>query len=295
MKKDELLGKWKEGTKVGTDGLIRLVDVMGDDHSIVQAARTSYGSGTKSTRADRGLIRYLMRHWHSTPFEMCEIKLHVRVPIDIWRHWVRHRTASINEYSTRYSEAIDSQNTTTTGEWRLQSQDNKQGSSGLVSDAAIAEYLTDLEMKAIEANKSFYHEALSHGVAREQARKNLPLSTYTEAYWKIDLHNLFHFLRLRLDSHAQQEIREFSQVIADIVSDWVPLAWGAFEDYRLNSAQFSGAELEAVRRLVSKSPPFAHESIFEVGPLQRSGFLQNCGLDTKRERIDFFNKIKLKT
>jgi thymidylate synthase (FAD) len=244
-----LIAKLSEQQQVGTDGFVRLVDVMGTDQSIVQAARTSYGKGTKQVSEDRNLIRYLMRHWHTTPFEMCEIKLHVRVPMDIWRQWVRHRTASVNEYSTRYSEAIDSRNTTLPEEWRLQSKSNKQGSAGLlVGDGAIKpKLLSDLEKSAHETALRAYEGALEAGVAREQARKNLPLSTYTEAYWKVDLHNLFHFLRLRLHPHAQQEIREFAEAIANIVSQLFPIAWEAFEDYRLWSEQFSAQELSWIR------------------------------------------------
>lgn len=295
MNKNELLAKWGEPQKVGTDGFVRLVDFMGDDSSIVQAARTSYGKGTKSTREDRGLIRYLMRHWHTTPFEMCEIKLHVRVPMDIWRQWIRHRTASVNEYSTRYSEAIDARNTTTSEEWRVQSKNNKQGSDGLLPYAEGA-HLTLLESEAIEACQKFYQTALNYGTAREQARKNLQLSTYTEAYWKVDLHNLFHFLRLRLDTHAQQEIREFGEAIANIVSDWVPLAWGAFEDYRLNSCGFSAAEMNALRKLVAHGlrdgATTWSDSILSWDQTRRQTFLEDCGLGNKRERIEFFKKLK---
>lgn len=240
-------------------GFVRVVDVMGDDAAIVQAARVSYGAGTKKVSEDAALIQYLMRHRHTTPFEMCEIKLHVKVPMDCWRQWIRHRTASVNEYSTRYSEAINDTQETSPLEWRLQSGANKQGSSGVVTewpqgvlDPAIAvegaitpgEWLSRRERGLHEHARAVYEERLKYNVAREQARKDLPLSTYTEAYWKIDLHNLLHFLGLRMDSHAQQEIRAYADIIGnEILSRWVPLTWTAFLEHRLNAVTFSKTEL----------------------------------------------------
>ena len=194
------------------DGFVRVVDYMGDDSAIVQAARTSYGRGTKRRHEDRGLLRYLMRHAHTTPFEMCEIKLHVRVPMDVWRQWIRHRTASVNEYSTRYSEAIDAAQKTAPDAWRLQAAGNRQGSSGLLP-LEQGTRLSDERMPLQRKARDIYEARLAAGVAREQARKDLPLSTYTEAYWKIDLQNLLHFLELRMDEHAQQEIRAYADVI----------------------------------------------------------------------------------
>ena len=201
---DDILGKT---FPVLDHGHIRVIDYMGDDAAIVQAARVSYGAGTKKVHEDRGLIRYLLRNAHTTPFEMCKLKLHVRVPMDCWRQWIRHRTASVNEYSTRYSEAISDQQTTLPGEWRLQAMMNKQGSEGFL-DAATGEELTRTEAEFHQAAHDLYDTRIEQGVAREQARKDLPLSTYTEAYWSIDLHNLLHFLYLRMDSHAQYEIRQ---------------------------------------------------------------------------------------
>ena len=231
------------------DGFVRVVDYMGTDESIVQAARVSYGRGTKKVRNDRGLIRYLLRHRHTTPFEMCSLKIHVRVPMDIWRQWIRHRTASVNEYSTRYSVAIDACRKTSPDAWRIQSEGNRQGSSGLVAPEVGAE-LTAREHATQEACRETYDERLSHGVAREQARKDLPLSTYTEAYWKMDLHNLLHFLSLRLHESAQEEIRAYASVIGEeIVSKWCPIAWEAFEDYRLGGSFLSAKEAEIVRAL----------------------------------------------
>ena len=209
------------------DGFVCLVDVMGDDQSVVQAARVSYGEGTKRVSDDRGLIRYLLRHRHTTPFEMAEIKLLVRVPMDCWRQWIRHRTANVNEYSTRYSLAIDAAQETRPDEWRQQAASNRQGSSGAL-DAAAGEQLTEHEKAFQAAARELYEQRIALGVAREQARKDLPLSTYTEAYWKIDLHNLLHFLALRMDSHAQIEIREYATTIGrEIVQPHFPHGLGS--------------------------------------------------------------------
>lgn len=262
------------------DGFVRLVDYMGGDASIVQAARVSYGAGTKKVREDRGLIRYLMRHRHSTPFEMCEIKFHVRVPMDAWRQWIRHRTASVNEYSTRYSEAIDANQQTGSGEWRSQAKKNKQGSGGYI-DTEIGSVLTAREKALQEFSREVYDERLTNGVAREQARKDLPLSTYTEAYWKIDLHNLFHFLSLRLDSHAQKEIRDYAEAIASLVELWVPHAWEAFQDFRLNASYFSAQEMKILR----ECPPLGI-----IGDIVEAEFL---GTLSKREGAEFRKKLGL--
>jgi thymidylate synthase (FAD) len=243
---DEILGM---AFPVLDDGFVRVIDYMGTDESIVQAARVSYGRGTKKVRNDRGLIRYLLRHRHTTPFEMCELKIHVRVPMDVWRQWIRHRTASVNEYSTRYSIAIDACQKIEPDAWRLQSEGNRQGSSGLASPEIGAE-LTARERAVQKACRDAYEERLGHGVAREQARKDLPLSTYTEAYWKMDLHNLLHFLALRLHESAQEEIRAYAAVIGEeIVSKWCPIAWEAFQDYRLGGRFLSAEEAAIVRAL----------------------------------------------
>jgi thymidylate synthase (FAD) len=206
---DTILG---QPFRVLDDGFVRLLDYMGDDAAVVQAARISYGAGTKRVHEDRGLIRYLMRHLHTTPFEMCEIKLHVRVPMDAWRQWIRHRTANVNEYSTRYSVAIDAAQRTPSDEWRRQSTVNRQGSSGNLP-TELGECLSAAEQELQEKARAVYEVRIAAGVAREQARKDLPLSTYTEAYWKIDLHNLLHFLHLRMDEHAQREIRAYAIII----------------------------------------------------------------------------------
>ena len=246
-------------------GHIRVVDYMGDDSAIVQAARVSYGTGTKQIHEDRGLIRYLLRNAHTTPFEMCKIKLHIRVPMDCWRQWIRHRTASVNEYSTRYSEAIADQQSTLPGEWRLQAVQNKQGSGGFL-DADKGKGLSDAEEHFHQAARELYQSRLDCGVAREQARKDLPLSTYTEAYWAIDLHNLLHFLQLRMDEHAQYEIRQYATLIGEeIVSRWVPFVWQAFKDYRLNSMHLSGLEIELMRLLIAEDHTAAATWLAERG------------------------------
>ncbi|NOX56480.1 MAG: FAD-dependent thymidylate synthase, partial [Planctomycetes bacterium] len=233
--------RWKK-FRVLDDGFVCLVDVMGDDAAIVQAARVSYGAGTKRLSDDRTLIRYLMRHWHTTPFEMAELKFLVRVPMDCWRQWVRHRTASINEYSTRYSVAIDAALTTAPDQWRRQAETNRQG-SGEPLPVEVGRELTEAERRLQEEARRVYEERLRQGVAREQARKDLPLCTYTEAYWKIDLHNLLHFLRLRLEPNAQQEIRAYACTIGyEIVKPLFPVVWEAFEDYRLNSLTLTRLE-----------------------------------------------------
>ena len=241
--------KWKK-FPVLDDGFVCLVDIMGDDSSIVQAARVSYGEGTKKASDDRTLIRYLLRHRHTTPFEMVELKFLVRVPMDCWRQWIRHRTANVNEYSTRYSIAIDSMQTTPADQWRTQSQTNRQGSEEMLP-ADVGEKLTAAEREFQEQTRRMYQERLDLGVAREQARKDLPLSTYTEAYWKVDLHNLLHFLALRMDSHAQLEIREYSATIGrKIVQPLLPMVWEAFEDYRLIASGLSRLEIGCIQRLM---------------------------------------------
>lgn len=232
--------------RVGSDGFVKYIEKMGNQSSIVQAARVSYGAGTKSFSDDVKLIRYLMRNRHTTPFEMVEIKFLVRVPMDIWRQWVRHRTASVNEYSTRYSEAIDSAATTNPGAWRKQSSKNRQGSGESIGES-VAEILSSRESDLLRFSREIYEERLSVGVSREQARKDLPLSTYTEAYWKIDLHNLLHFLSLRLDSHAQLEIQEYARAISVFVSHLFPDVWEAFKNYRLEAISFSSIEARSFR------------------------------------------------
>jgi thymidylate synthase (FAD) len=234
------------------DGFVCLVDVMGDDQAVVQAARVSYGEGTRQVSDDRGLIRYLMRHRHTTPFEMAEIKLLVRVPMDTWRQWIRHRTASVNEYSTRYSLAIDATQHTPVDEWRSQATHNRQGSAGQL-DPQLGGQLSAEEAQFQEQARRLYEQRIERGVAREQARKDLPLSTYTEAYWKIDLHNLLHFLALRMDAHAQWEIRSYAVTIGEqIVRPLFPLVWEAFVDYRVQALQLTRLDCEVIQRLAAR-------------------------------------------
>jgi thymidylate synthase (FAD) len=234
-------------------GFVRVVDYMGDDAAIVQAARVSYGAGTKTARDDAGLIRYLMRHWHSTPFEMCEIKLHVKLPVFVARQWIRHRTANVNEYSARYSILDREFYIPDPAHLAAQSKSNRQGRTELLEGPEAARVLALLRD---DANRAYDHyEAMlsqdgQQGLARELARMNLPANVYTQWYWKVDLHNLFHFLRLRADAHAQYEIRAYAEVLCDVVRDWVPIAWDAFEDYRLNAVTFSGKGMEALRRML---------------------------------------------
>ena len=266
------------------DGYVRVVDYMGSDAAIVQAARVSYGAGTKQVSEDRTLIRYLMRHRHTTPFEMCEIKLHVRVPMDCWRQWIRHRTANVNEYSTRYSVAIDAASRTEAGQWRLQAATNRQGSAGVL-DPAVGAHLSSREAEFQRQARAVYQERLDAGVAREQARKELPLSTYTEAYWKIDLHNLFHFLSLRADSHAQAEIRAYATLIGqEIVRRWVPLTWEAYRDYREQALHLTRLELELVTLLNQDRPQEALAVAERAGWLRRRDGPPGGALRRNRER-----------
>lgn len=302
-KLDEL--RWQK-TKCLDDGFVCLVDAMGQDDSVVQAARVSYGRDVRDyesipdeakqalltefqltevrihesdkrdmltryhelQRADtRKLLRFMMRHHHTSPFEMVEVKLLVRCPMDVWRQWIRHRTANVNEYSTRYTTAIDSAMKTKPEEWRLQSKSNKQGSSGLLHDqgrisiqsrrcpdevnsldcAEAAAWCSQTEEEIQRRSREVYETRLRYGIASEQARKDLPLSTYTEAYWKIDLHNLMHFLGKRLDTAAQLEIRTYANAIAEIVKQLWPLCWEAFVDYRLEAMTLSRMEVEMLR------------------------------------------------
>ena len=234
-------------------GFIRVIDYMGDDAAICQAARVSYGKGTKSVQNDAGLIRYLMRHWHSTPFEMCEIKLHVKLPVFVAREWIRHRTDNVNEYSARYSILDREFYIPAPEDLAAQSSVNNQGRGEALSGDEAARVLEILKSDA-DRCYDHYEEMISdegrQGLARELARMNLPMNIYTQWYWKVDLHNLFHFLRLRADSHAQYEIRVYAEAICKVVADWVPAAYGAFEDYRMEGANLSGKAMDCIRRML---------------------------------------------
>ena len=228
-------------------GFVRVIDYMGDD------ARVSYGKGTKSVQNDEGLIRYLMRHWHSTPFEMCEVKLHVKLPVFVARQWIRHRTANVNEYSARYSILDREFYIPAPEHLAAQSVVNNQGRGAALEGEEAARVL---EILKTDANRAYDHyEAMISqdgqlGLARELARMNLPANIYTQWYWKVDLHNLLHFLRLRADAHAQYEIRVYADAICKVVADWVPFAYKAFEDYRMGGATMSATALDCVRRML---------------------------------------------
>ncbi len=235
-------------------GFIRVVDYMGDDAAIVQAARVSYGKGTKAVQNDEGLIRYLMRHWHSTPFEMCEIKFHVKLPVFVARQWIRHRTANVNEYSARYSILDREFYIPAPENLAAQSTVNNQGrGSTLEGDEAqrVLDILRDDATRAYDHYEEMLSQDGQAGLARELARMNLPANVYTQWYWKTDLHNLFHFLRLRADAHAQYEIRVYAEAMAKVVADWVPFAYRAFEDYRLGGANLSATALDCLRRMLA--------------------------------------------
>ena len=233
-------------------GFVRLIDYMGNDASIVQAARVSYGEGTKKIHEDRGLIRYLMRHQHSTPFEMVDLKFHCKMPIFVARQWVRHRTASINEYSLRYSKAVDQFYLPEKSHVSAQSESNKQGRSAAALPAEIQEQIRDIMQSETRQSWENYQNLQETGLARELARINLPVSIYTEWYWKINLRNLLHFLELRIDPHAQYEMQVYARTIAEIVKKVVPITWEAFEDYVLQAKTFSRLEMTTLLEALGK-------------------------------------------
>ncbi len=244
-------------------GFIRVVDYMGNDSSVVQAARVSYGAGTKKVNADKGLINYLIAHRHTTPFEMCEIKFHIKLPIFIARQWIRHRTASVNEYSARYSIMEDEFYIPKGENLAAQSKINHQGrDEGRVLNAEEQKQVLEILKKDALNSYDHYLDMMNQdkdgnvadeskdGLARELARMNLPVNCYTQWYWKIDLHNLFHFLHLRADSHAQYEIRVYAQAMLDVVKKWVPHSYEAFIKHRKSGKELSGAALEVVKKMV---------------------------------------------
>ena len=239
--------------KVLDHGFVRVIDYMGNDTSIVQAARVSYGEGTKKSRDDKSLIFYLMRHWHSTPFEMCEIKLHVKLPVFVARQWIRHRTANVNEYSARYSILDNEFYIPKSENLASQSSSNNQGRGDVLEGEEANKVIQILKSDSLRSYKS-YEKMLSKenkkGLARELARMNLPTNIYTQWYWKTDLHNLFNFIRLRNDLHAQYEIRVYAEKIAELIKNWVPFAFEAFEQYQLNSSHLSSNGLSCIKRLM---------------------------------------------
>lgn len=236
-------------------GFIRVIDYMGDEAAVLQAARVSYGAGTKAVSEDRGLLRYLMRHRHSTPFEMCEIKLHVKLPIFVARQWIRHRTANVNEYSARYSILAREFYVPEPVDIAKQSSTNKQG-RGVGVDSVAADDVRDMMLQSANGSFDLYETLIADdesddlAVARELARIVTPMSTYTEWYWKVDLHNLMHFLSLRADPHAQKEIRVYAEVILDLLKAWVPNIAEAFDDYRLGAHTFSRQEMALLQKLI---------------------------------------------
>jgi thymidylate synthase (FAD) len=243
-------------------GFIRVVDYMGDDSSIVQSARVSYGKGTKKVSTDEGLIRYLMRHWHSTPFEMCEIKYHVKLPIFIARQWIRHRTANVNEYSARYSILDKEFYIPAKEQLSAQATNNRQGRGDLITGQQADEVLKILKDDAVRTYDN-YEKMLNErfdgtiidekksGLARELARMNLTLNSYTQWYWKTDLLNLMNFLFLRGDSHAQYEIRVYAEKMLDTVKKWVPITHAAFLDYRVGAAHLSSKGLKIIKSMIN--------------------------------------------
>lgn len=243
-------------------GFVRVIDYMGDDSAVVQAARVSYGRGTRAANEDRGLIRYLMRHWHSTPFEMCEIKYHVKLPIFVARQWIRHRTANVNEYSARYSILDREFYLPAPEQLAAQSASNRQGRGAVLQGEEAAHVMNLLRQDAM-TTYDHYAEMLNEdesgqpldpnrqGLARELARMNLTLNTYTQWYWKADLHNLLNFLRLRADAHAQYEIRVYADAMMRSLEAWVPAVAEAFRDYRLGSVTLSAQMLSVVRRMLA--------------------------------------------
>jgi thymidylate synthase (FAD) len=243
-------------------GFVRVVDYMGDDAAIVQAARVSYGKGTRKISEDRGLIHYLLRHRHTTPFEMCEIKFHVKLPIFVARQWIRHRTANVNEYSARYSVLDEEFYVPAPEQLAAQSQVNKQGRETALPAAEAAEVMNAIKDGGARAygvytrllNETGKGEVIDEtrsGIARELARMVLPANIYTQWYWKIDLHNLLHFLSLRADAHAQYEIRAYAEAMLDVVKKWVPISYEAFMQHRLNSVTLSAAAWEVVKRMLA--------------------------------------------
>lgn len=259
----ELVG---QSVSVLDQGFVRLVDVMGSDARIVQAARVSYGQGTKTVREDAGLIDYLMRMAHTSPFEMVDFTFHIKAPIFVVRQWFRHRTASVNEISGRYSVLKDEFYLPSPEQLRAQSSKNKQVGEGSLPED-VAQQAHQSLVTAQEESYRVYLELLELGVAREMAREVLPVGLYTEFYWKQNLHNLLHFLRLRLDWHAQAEIRAYADAVAHFVRQAVPLTWASFEEHRIKGQSLSGRELEALRGLVN---PESYKAALESQGLSKS-------------------------
>lgn len=270
-------------------GFVAVKDYMGDDLSVLQMARMSYGKGTKGTSDDRALLRYLMRHLHTSPFEGCVIKLHVKLPIFVMRQWVRHRTASLNEYSARYSILPDEFYLPRPEDLAVQSTDNKQGRGQTLTLEQSAEVLRILREEALRSFGT-YHQLLNAdedgktidedraGIARELARIGLPLSTYTQMYWQTNLHNLMHFLRLRADVHAQYEIRVYAEKILELMADWVPVTTEAFRDYQLEAERFSRMEVALLRDMLAGTATVADADRYGLTKREAREFARRLGL-----------------
>ena len=246
--KSQLIGATKS---IFEDGFVRVVDFMGSDSSVVQAARVSYGAGTKTQSDDQKLIRYMIRHKHTSPFEMCELKLHIKTPIFVARQWLRHRTANVNEYSARYSILSDKFYYPSASSFMKQSSQNKQGREEHLSEQDYQQLVSQMK-QSCENAYSVYQQMLDKGVAREIARMVLPVNIYTEFYWKIDAHNLMHFLRLRCSPNAQEEIRAYASAIEDIFSHWMPITHAAFIDYQMESESYSKQELQIISKSLNR-------------------------------------------
>lgn len=277
---DSILG---EPFYVLNHGFVRVIDYMGDGASVCQMARVSYGKGTKSVNEDRGVLRYLMRHRHTSPYEGNEIKLHLKMPIFVMRQWIRHRMANVNEYSMRYSEPKDEFYIPELEHIKLQSTDNKQGRGEAAEEQVKDDFQVYTAAVAQQLMKKYEHFN-DEELARELNRINLPLTVYTECYWKIDLHNLLHFLKLRCDSHAQYEIRVYADVILnEIVKQWVPDIYEAFIDYIMEAETFSKQEMQLLREAMKNTT--VTKEHFELG-------LKTRGV-SKREQTEFFRKLEL--
>ena len=264
-------------------GFVRVIDYMGSDDAIVQAARVSYGTGTKKLNEDKGLIRYLLRHRHTTPFEMCEIKLHVKLPIFVARQWVRHRTANINEYSARYSIMDKEFYIPEQQQLAAQHQHNKQGRGEKIADdkkQQIIDYIQNHSDKSYEDYEWLINEM---GLARELARSSLPVNIYTQWYWKIDLHNLLHFIALRQDAHAQYEIRVYANILADIVKKWVPVTYAAFENYIAGGAHISKDALAFIKAQLNGNTQQANDIIASMSAGEKRELYQLLELENEDE------------
>ncbi len=264
-------------------GFVYLVDYMGNDNSIEEAARVSYGTGTRKVSQTRGLIRYLLRHHHTTPFEMVEFKFHAKMPLFVARQWIRHRTANVNEYSARYSILDKEFYIPDVNAIAEQSSSNRQGRGDKLNPDQ-AKKVQNMLMEDAAQTYDTYERLLDMGVARELARANLPVNIYTQWYWKIDLHNLLNFLNLRMDPHAQYEIREYANAIATIVKDSVPIAWEAFQDYKTESLSLSRLEKELIKMILENDVEVDGEGIVRLA--------NDIGLSNTRELNEAISKLK---